>query len=191
MQRFIIRPMRLSDIPRLAEIDPTFTSNTTLRVQRTGSGLEAGWKLLEVPLSKPYDKGSGYDFDRTERRNIQSRLEQSDSLEEVVIDRTTECIVGVLDITIESWRNVAWVWNLMLDKNVRGLGIGRQLVAHSIEWARYRKLRAVMLETQTNNVPACKFYERMGFRLVGINDAYYTNADYERDEIAVFWSYPL
>ncbi len=190
-ERFIIRPMRVADIPRLTEIDPSFSSKTVLRVQRTGGSYEVGWALHEVPLARPFNKGAAYDFDATERRHIQQRLQRDDSLEEVVVDRETERIVGVLDMTVEDWRHVAWVWNLMIDKKARGFGIGRRLVAHSIEWAQYRNLRAVMLETQTNNVPACKFYEHMGFQLVGINDAFYTNNDYQRDEIALFWSYPL
>ena len=28
-----------------------------------GSGIEAGWRLVERPLPQPYDKGSRYDFD--------------------------------------------------------------------------------------------------------------------------------
>lgn len=191
MERFIIRSMREHDISRLTEIDPSFISPTTLRVQRSGDGYELGWKLLEVPLSKPFHKGGAYDFDSSERRQILSRLQREDSLEEVVIDTYSDRIVGVLDMTTEAWRNAAWIWNLMLDRDVRGMGIGRRLIDHSIEWARYRRLRAVMLETQTNNVPACKFYLHMGFQLVGVNDAFYTNRDYERDEIAIFWSYPL
>lgn len=191
MDRFLIRPMRMNDVPRLIEIDPSFTSDSVLRVQRSGEGYELAWKLLEVPLSKPFHKGSAYDFDATERSNIQQRLQRPDSLEEVVIDRESGRVVGILDITIEDWRRIAWIWNLMLDRTVRGLGIGRRLVEHSVEWARYRELRAVMLETQTNNVPACKFYLHLGFQLVGVNDAFYTNDDYQRDEIALFWSYSL
>lgn len=191
MERFIIRPMRKDDVARLTEIDPSFTSDSVLRVERVGTGIEIGWTLMEISLLQPYDKGRGYDFDPSERKHILERLQLPDSLEEIVIDRETNRIVGMLDITIERWRNAAWVWNLMLDKSARGIGLGRRLVEHSIEWARYRKLRAVMLETQTNNVPACRFYERMGFQLVGINDAHYSNHDYDRDEIALFWSYPL
>ena len=191
MERYIIRPMRNDDIPRLAEIRPGFISDSVLRVERSGDGLEIGWKLVEIPLVKPFDKGSAYDFDAIEQKNVRHRLSLPISLEEVVVDRENQRIVGVLDLTIEPWRNAAWIWNLMLDVDVRRMGLGRRLVDHSIEWARYRKLRAVMLETQTNNVPACRFYHKMGFQLVGVNDAFYTNFDYQRDEISLFWSYPL
>ena len=191
MQRYFIRAMQPEDIPLLADMRPGFQSDTVLKVERSGDGYQVGWSLREVKRTTPYDKGRGYDFNDEEQSNIHNRLRQSDSLEEVVIDHETGQIVGVLDVATEDWRRVAWIWNIMLDQSVRRMGIGRQLIERTISWAKTNKLRAVMLETQTNNVPACKFYAQMGFQLVGINDAFYTNRDYQRQEIALFWSYPL
>lgn len=191
MPPYIIRDMTLDDVPRLVEINPTFTSETTLRVERTGGGFTVGWRLVEVELPMPFDKRSSYDFDEIERANITGRLLRENTLMEVAVDVATGRLVGVLDVAEEDWRNVSFIWNIMMDVGARGQGIGQRFIAHTIGWARQRRNRAVMLETQTNNVPACKFYARMGFQLVGINDAFYTNNDYGRDEIALFWSYPL
>lgn len=191
MEPYLIRAMQPEDIPHLAEIRPGFTSNSVLRVEKTGEGIEVGWRLVETKLDIPFEKGHSYDFDTHEQHNIAQRLAKPDSLEEVVVNTATGKIAGVLDVAIEEWRRVAWIWNIMLDIETRGRGIGRKLIEHTIDWALQRHLRAVMLETQTNNVPACKFYAQMGFQLVGINDAFYTNHDVERDEIALFWNYPL
>jgi ribosomal protein S18 acetylase RimI-like enzyme len=65
------------------------------------------------------------------------------------------------------------------------------LMQHTISWARERGLRAILLETQTNNTPACRFYARLGFELIGINEIFYTNSDLERGEVALFWGYKL
>lgn len=189
--RYVIRSMTLDDIQRLTEIRPGFISHTYLDVERSGEGYLVGWRLVEKKLDQPFVKGNAYDFTLDERRSIQERMLQQDSLEEVVEDQQTGRIVGVLDVAVENWRWVAWIWNLMLDEDVRGQGLGRALVERSIVWTKRRKLRAVMLETQTNNVPACKFYARVGFQLVGINETFYTNHDYQRREIALFWSYSL
>ncbi len=189
--RFLIRPMRLEDIPRLTEIRPSFISHTYLDVERSGAGFLINWRLIEKPLDEPFVKGTAYDFTLDERKSIQARLLQRDALEEIVEDRQTGRIVGILDMAVEDWRSVAWIWNLMLDEDVRGQGLGRELVAHSIVWTKRRKLRAIMLETQTNNVPACKFYTKVGFQLTGINETFYTNKDHQRREIALFWSYLL
>lgn len=190
-KRFMIRLMKETDIPKLADMRPGFVSNSILTVEKTGSGYAMGWQLVEVKLEQPYDKGHGYDFDRNERESISKRLKEQDSLEKVVIDNASGNIVGILDVAVEAWRNVAWIWNIMLDIGVRGQGLGQELIYQCIAWAKMKNLRAVMLETQTNNVPACKFYQRMGFELAGINDAFYTNRDIERDEVALFWSYRL
>ncbi len=190
-ERYVIRPLYLEDVPQLVKMRPGFVSDSVLKVEKTGSGFKVGWRLVEVQLEKPFDKAHGYDFDATERENIRKRLTEETSLEEVIEDRQTGRIVGVLDVVKEDWRRVGWVWNIMLDKDIRGRGFGRQLMERAIAWARHHRLRAVMLETQTNNVPACKFYAHIGFQLVGINDAFYSNRDLERDEVALFWSFPL
>ncbi len=44
------------------------------------------------------------------------------------------------------------------------------------------------LETQDNNLQACRFYQRMGFRLGGVNTMLYKNFRKSvRDETALFW----
>lgn len=184
-----IRPMAEQDIPRLAAIRPGFVSPTMLAVEKSGEGLEVGWRLVERLLPEPYDKGDGYDFDATERRNIQTRLRQGDGLH--LVAEAGGRLVGVLDVTPQDWNNTAWIWNLMLDTSVRGQGLGRELFQRAVAWARRQGYRAVMLETQTNNVPACKFYARMGCQIEGIREAYYTNDDMERGEVAIFWIYRL
>lgn len=191
MEPFHIRAMTPDDIPKLVDIRPGFTSDLVLRLEKTGQDYQVGWCLIETKLDQPYDKGQNYDFDTYEQRNIAERLAQANSLEEVIIDTRTDKIVGVLDVATESWRSVAWIWNIMLDKDIRGRGLGRILMERTITWAKSHNLRAVMLETQSNNVPACQFYAHLGFQLVGINDQFYTNHDIKRDEIALFWSYPL
>jgi len=184
-----IRAMTEDDIPRLVEIRPGFVSDTVLAVEKTGSGIETGWRLVERRLARPFDKGHAYDFDREEQANIRARLRRGDGLH-LVAERDGR-LVGILDITPNEWNATAFIWNIMLDVDVRGQGLGRELFERGVRWARQQGYRALMLETQTNNVPACKFYARLGCRLEGIRDAYYTNEDIERGEVAIFWTYPL
>ncbi len=184
-----IRPMNETDVPRLAEIRPTFVSTTTLVVERIGAGIEGGWRLVERPLPYPFDKGAAYDFDAGEQANVLRRLRRGDGLHLVV--EQGERLVGVLDATPQEWSGVVWVWNLMLDRDVRRQGIGRALFRRAEEWGRRLGYRALMFETQTNNVPACKFYAAMGCTLEGIRTMYYQNDDIARNEVAIFWAYPL
>ncbi|MGQ9849868.1 MAG: GNAT family N-acetyltransferase [Aggregatilineaceae bacterium] len=185
----IIRPMTEDDIPALAGIRPGFTSDTVLVVERLGSGIEGGWRLVERRLPVPFDKGSAYDFDANEQARIRQRLQRGDGLHLVVEWRGR--IVGVLDVTPEEWNSTAWVWNLMLDQDVRRRGLGRALFWRAVSWARRQGYRALVFETQTNNVPACRFYAAMGCRLDGLRETLYTNNDLARGEVALFWVYPL
>lgn len=187
--QFHIQPLTEADIPRLVTIQPGFVSETQLVVEKTGSGLEVGWRLVERPLPQPYDKGRGYDFDAHEQANILARLRQGNSLQLTAAWQNR--LVGLLEVTPQEWNNTAFIWNLMLDQAVRGRGLGRILFGHAVDWAQSLGYRALMLETQTNNVPACKFYARMGCTLSGIQDAFYTNDDIRRGEVAIFWTYRL
>lgn len=184
-----IRPMTEHDIPRLLAIRPGFVSTSMLAVEKTGSGIEVGWRLVERALSQPFDKGRGYDFDATEQAQILHRLRRGDGLQLVV--EWDGRLVGILDIEPQDWNHTALVWNIMLDRDVRGQGLGRDLFERAVQWGQQQGYRALVFETQTNNTPACKFYARMGCELGGIRDSYYTNEDIERGEVAIFWVYKL
>ena len=45
----------------------------------------------------------------------------------------------------------------------------------------------IRLETQTNNVTACRFYQRYGFKIGGFDKYLYTALGKEREEIALYW----
>lgn len=184
-----IRPMIAADIPRLAEIRPGFVSASVLELEQQGSGLDHTWRLVERPLAVPFDKEHAYDFDLNEQRNIRQRFEQGTGLHLVVEWRGR--LVGILDVIPQEWNNTAWIWNIMLDESVRRQGLGRALFQRAVAWARRCGYRALGLETQTNNVPACKFYLAMGMQLEGIRTAYYHNDDIARQEVAIFFTYPL
>lgn len=186
------RKMILQDIDRLVEIRPTFTAHTVIKVIPQGEAPFGGWVLREEALAVPFHKGRAYDFNPLERQNIRERYRQSETtLLEVVENIQTGRLVGLLDVEEEQWRHTAWVWNLMLDVDVRRQGIGRKLIEKTIIWAKQRHLRAILLETQSNNTPACHFYARMGFTLIGVNTLFYSNHDLEDDEVALFWGYTL
>jgi ribosomal protein S18 acetylase RimI-like enzyme len=191
MSPYAIRPLTERDIPKLADIRPGFVTDTVLRIETFGEGYLRGWRLVETKLDQPYNKGAYYDFDATERANITQRLAQNNTLLEVVAEQYTERVVGILDIEEQAWNDTATLWNVMLDYEIRRQGFGTELVKHAIDWAYQRGLRAIHLETQTNNLPACQFYLKMGFQLVGFHETFYSNRDLERDEVALFWSYPL
>jgi ribosomal protein S18 acetylase RimI-like enzyme len=95
-------------------------------------------------------------------------------------------VVGQL-ILHHHWNNFAWVEGIGVDKNYRRQGIGQALVKRGLEWARKYKLLGIMVETQDNNVGACRFYSSCGFVLKGLDTGLYHASEQCRDEIALFW----
>jgi len=49
----------------------------------------------------------------------------------------------------------------------------------------------IMLETQNNNVKACRFYESCGFVIGGVDFHVYKGIDPDSREAAVYWYYFL
>lgn len=86
---------------------------------------------------------------------------------------------------LESKDDLVVVWDIRVDEDYRGEGIGTKIFQRCIEWARDKKCTRVKVETQNNNVKACKFYASQGAKLSNINR--YVYKDYP-DEVQLIWS---
>ncbi|OWJ57619.1 GNAT family N-acetyltransferase [Inquilinus limosus] len=87
----------------------------------------------------------------------------------------------------ESWNGYASVDDLAVDRAARGSGLGARLMDRAVQWARERDLPGIRLETQSNNVAACRFYRRYGFVLGGYDEHQYRTFPALRAEVALFW----
>jgi GNAT superfamily N-acetyltransferase len=56
-----------------------------------------------------------------------------------------------------------WLQDMVVDKERRSEGIGRQLMAAAEDWARAHGLTHVELSSNSGRVDAHRFYERQGF----------------------------
>ena len=84
------------------------------------------------------------------------------------------------------WNKFAYIEELAVDTEFRGKGVGSVLLRRAIEWASAQYFPGMMLETQDNNVPACKLYESYGFVLAGFDLYAYRNFP-QASEIALYW----
>jgi len=189
MHTLAIRPLALADLPRLAELDGEFESDRFLAVTKTGDGLNVAWHLVERPLVPPF-RSTDYGFSDSDCAEMGARFGRGDGLWLAAQDQTGR-LVAVLDMEREAWHNAARLWNIAIDRAYRRQGLGRELMQRAIAWAREQGLRAIWLETQTNNLPACRFYHTLGFRLGGLDDHLYSNDDIDEREVALFWWYEL
>jgi ribosomal protein S18 acetylase RimI-like enzyme len=87
----------------------------------------------------------------------------------------------------KNWNAYAYIDDIAVDEGYRGQGIGRALIECAIEWAKAGGFSGMMLETQDNNVSACRLYASCGFELRGFDTYLYKALDPSTDEIALYW----
>jgi ribosomal protein S18 acetylase RimI-like enzyme len=84
-----------------------------------------------------------------------------------------------IDITREHSDATGYFWAVRVFPLLQNLGIGTQLMAAAEELLRSRGCAYAILGVEKNNLPARRFYERQGYRVVGrAQDEYsYTTPD--------------
>ncbi|WP_163031562.1 GNAT family N-acetyltransferase, partial [Pseudomonas viridiflava] len=85
------------------------------------------------------------------------------------------------------WSGYAYVDELAVDESARRHGVARSLLDVAQFWSRKRNLPGIMLETQNNNLAACKLYEQCGFVVGGVDHMRYRGIDPQTRESAIFW----
>ena len=93
--------------------------------------------------------------------------------------------VGLIRLR-RNWNKYAFIEDISVSENHRGNGIGGKLILKAIEWANENGLFGLMLETQDNNLLACRFYSKLGFHIGAVDTMLYANFD-NSDEKAIFW----
>lgn len=98
--------------------------------------------------------------------------------------RNSLCIGAVLVST--DWRGEGYIEDLAVDSECRRLGVGKKLMDSAVSWCREHRLNIITLETQDNNLQACRFYIKYGFMLCGVDTKLYALTEYE-DEAALYF----
>lgn len=89
---------------------------------------------------------------------------------------------------LEGKDDLSVIWDIRIDKEYRGKGIGSKIINRCVEWAKSKECTRVKIETQNNNVGACKFYVSQGAKLSNFNRYYYKD---HPDEVQLIWSINL
>ncbi len=90
--------------------------------------------------------------------------------------------MAYLQLGHQTWNNRMRIWDFLVDKENRRRGIGSELMNLAKKEAAKVGARMLILETQSCNVPAIKFYLKHGFQLIGFDLAHYSNQDIARRE---------
>jgi GNAT superfamily N-acetyltransferase len=86
---------------------------------------------------------------------------------------------------LEARRDLAVLWDIRVRPEFRGAGI--LLFRHAAEWSRQRGCKQMKVETQNVNVPACRFYRRMGCELGEIRRFGYAAVPQVAHEVMLNW----
>jgi GNAT superfamily N-acetyltransferase len=85
---------------------------------------------------------------------------------------------------LEGRMDLAVLWDLRVEPESRRRGVGAALFGAVEGWAVTRGCRQLKVETQTVNVPACRFYARQGCLLGAINRHAYPDLP---GEVQLLW----
>ena len=147
-------------------------SKLKLRVEND----EIKWTTIQIPPTRKRYKVDNVDY----TTYIGNR-------DRVVFFAYVEGGIAGQVILRKNWNAYAYIEDLTVDVHYRRQGIGKHLISRTRQWTEEHRLSGIMLETQNNNVPACKFYEDCGFQLKGFDIYLYKGLDSSTDEIALYW----
>jgi ribosomal protein S18 acetylase RimI-like enzyme len=179
------KTLTAAHLPRLKEIKAEYVSDRYLRVVRaSGEGALATGYTFQADEVHPPFRSQGLSILRAEDRDeISARMDGRNLQVVVELDGR---LIALLDAEVETWRGVLKVWNLLVDEQHRRQRIGTELMHRAGQFAIKNRCRAISVEAQATNWPALSFYTKMGFRVCGVDDHFYTNRDLERKEVALF-----
>ncbi|WNS44580.1 GNAT family N-acetyltransferase [Paenibacillus sp. MMS20-IR301] len=126
----------------------------------------------ETPVLIAFDCG-GFSMTEEDAAEMYVQHEQEGSQEHIMIEWNGQP-AGKMRLWSED--NETWIFGLTVDKNLRGLGIGRSALMQTIE-REQRNYNGVNLEVALDNPNALKLYESCGFVILNQQDYYSASLD--------------
>jgi GNAT superfamily N-acetyltransferase len=187
-----LRSVERADAPALHQLDYSFETDRiyTLHVHgnlaqsvdrqlyhaNTTLAFELRETVVDLPLYKDYRE-----FEPT-LQAVEARIASVDDGYVALADGE---IAGVVLLSLEEWRSVARIEDIIVGRRYRRYGIGSLLLNCACDWARNQGCWAILLETQNVNYPAIQFYLRNGLEIWSISQHYYPPGPVEY-EVAIF-----
>lgn len=179
---------RISRLAELSAISIAFPVERMLDVSLVDGGL-GGIVFSEVALEEPWLK----DYDDTNSEGPATWAERFDVTNwGLIAARYGERLVGGAVIAfdtpdvymLQGRSDLAVLWDIRVHPEARSAGTGTRLFQSAERWARRRGCLTLKAETQSINVPACRFYQRMGCTLGGIDRFAYPELP---NEVQLIW----
>ena len=178
----------IGHLHELGEIPTAFLVERVLDVSPIEAGL-GGIGLSEQTVEKPWIK----DYDAIKDEGPSRWARQFDVINWGLIavyrneSRVGAAVIGFdtpgVDM-LEGRSDLAVLWDIRVSPQARSAGTGTKLFQAAEAWARSRGCSTLKAETQNINVPACRFYQRMGCTLRAIDRFAYPDLP---GEVQLIW----
>ena len=168
-----VRPAIAGDLKALGACDFSF-----LVTREAAPPFDGDWLAHARPV-EPYPKSYGFDPE-----DLEECMNAPDKALFVVTGDETP--VGYAALSA-GWNGLAFVDDIAVDAQWRGTGAAQRLMKQTFDWTGAKGLPGIRLETQTNNVAACRFYLRQGFVLGGYDRHLYEGLSPGTRETALFF----
>lgn len=179
-----IRPVTLTDLDLLSEIDGTIASTDYLHVERSGEGMAAAWRLHERPLRQRLSRSNPIG----EEAQFYLKAIASGADDGMALLAEHEGLPVALAAAMpEHSHGTLRILDLRVDFDQRRQGLGSAMIYAIINEARTRELRAVMAETTTDNIPANRLLHKCGFELAGLDERRSSNHDLVKESVTLIW----
>jgi GNAT superfamily N-acetyltransferase len=180
MPEIEIRPAIASDIPLLAALDHSYTSDYVWQMdiqQEEGQvGLSVSFRQMRLPRS------ARVDYPRDPQTLLEDWSRRPGLLAAILEGEP----VGYVSLATHVAPLTSWATDLIVVRRLRHHGIGSALLLAAQEWARLHDSLRLVIEMQPKNYPAICLAQKLGFDFCGYNDRYYANHD-----IALFFAKPV
>jgi GNAT superfamily N-acetyltransferase len=175
----------LTLVDQYAQVSIAFEVRSVLDVSARDGAFDLVERPVEAPFVKDYDAIAGNHPSDWAKRFDVSRW---GVLCARVDGRRAGGVVVAFDTAgvtmLDGRRDLAVIWDLRVAPDLRRHGVGHALFAAAERWARARGCRRLEVETQNNNVAACRFYARQGCALGSVRRHAYPELP---DEVQLLW----
>ncbi len=101
----------------------------------------------------------------------------------VVLDRKSR-VVGYVTTRLNATSGIGWIPNLAVHPDCQGLGLGRALLEHAIEFLRMSGMQVAKIETLEQNPIGQGLYPSLGFQEVARQIHFAMRLDRVEDEVS-------
>ena len=172
------------------QVPMEFRVDSVLEV-RSDSSRFGAFSIREVPVENPWTKDlwdGRYEVEQLERFTCAHNSVFFLAVEE---DKLVGGAAGIRHCDDAEYfcmtdgrDDIAVLRDIRVKPESKRTGVGTVLFEQVVDWARESGMQMLKIETQNNNVAACRFYQKMGARLGGLQRHAY--GDYP-DEVMLLW----